>query len=241
MVKSPETLLNIPVHVAVIPDGNRRWAKEKGLPSLVGHKKGVEKFDELYNRAREMGIKCITTWIFSTENWKRSEEEKEYLFDLARDLLKKYKQKFIKEKVRFVHLGRKDRIPEDIARALIETEEETKEFTDFTWALAMDYGGHDELIRAVESLVKEGFEVTPENIESRLDTKGLPPPDLIIRTSGEQRLSGFLSWQCAYAEFYFPKIHFPDFNGDEFEKAIKDYMNRERRFGGDTKPPTAAV
>jgi undecaprenyl diphosphate synthase len=138
MVKSPETLLNIPVHVAVIPDGNRRWAKEKGLPSLVGHKKGVEKFDELYNRAREMGIKCITTWIFSTENWKRSEEEKEYLFDLARDLLKKYKQKFIKEKVRFVHLGRKDRIPEDIARALIRNRRRNQRIYGFY--LGFGYG-----------------------------------------------------------------------------------------------------
>jgi undecaprenyl diphosphate synthase len=225
----------IPTHIAIIPDGNRRWAKEHGLPSLEGHRRGANNFEHLIKKARELGIKYFTGWAFSTENWKRTQEENAYLFDLLRELAKKYKEEFIKEKMRFVHIGRKDRISDDIAKILQEFEEETKDFTDFTVAVAMDYGGHDELIRTIKKLEVKGLEPTKENIEANLDTKGIPMPDLIIRPGGELRLSGFMSWQCAYAEFYFPDVYFPDFGPEELEKAIDDYSERERRFGGDSK------
>ncbi|OGC78207.1 di-trans,poly-cis-decaprenylcistransferase [candidate division WWE3 bacterium RIFOXYD1_FULL_39_9] len=233
----PAETTNIPnmiTHVAIIPDGNRRWAKEKGLPTLEGHRRGAENFERLLNASRDMGIKYFTSWAFSTENWKRTEEENAYLFNLAREFTKKYKQKFISEKVRFVHLGRKDRIPADIVQILNEMEEETKHFTGFTAAIGMDYGGHDELLRTIKRLNELGLEVTEENIEKNLDTKGIPAPDLIIRTSGEKRLSGFMSWQSAYSEFYFPNEYFPDFGPAELKKAVDDFMSRDRRFGGDT-------
>jgi undecaprenyl diphosphate synthase len=219
-------------HIAIIPDGNRRWAKERGLPTLEGHRRGAENFEKLLNTTRELGIKYFTSWAFSTENWKRTKEENNYLFDLAREFTKRYKQKFLNEKTRFIHIGRRDRIPVDVVRILQEMAEETKQFDSFTAIIGMDYGGHDELIRAVNKLVETGLPITEENIESHLDTAGIPSPDLIIRTSGEQRLSGFMSWQSAYSEYLFPKIYFPDFGPDELKKAIDDFQQRERRFGG---------
>lgn len=226
---------NIPKHIAVIPDGNRRWAKERGLPTLMGHKKGAENFDLLIDRAHQLGVKCFTTWIFSTENWKRAQEENDYLFKMARDYTNKYRKKCIENKIRFIHLGRKDRLPEDIIKTISEVEEETKSYTEFTIGIGFDYGGHDELLRTLGKLKDLNLEVTKENIEANLDTKDMPMPDVIIRTSGEQRLSGFMSWQCEYAELFFPKVYFPDFNPDLLEEVIRDYQNRERRFGGDSK------
>jgi undecaprenyl diphosphate synthase len=226
---------NIPVHIAIIPDGNRRWAKEKGLPTLEGHRRGAENFEKLIDTTREIGIKYFTGWAFSTENWKRSEEENKYLFNLLREFFKKYEKKFLKEEIKFKHIGRKDRIPEDVADILRELEEKTKDFEGFTVIIALDYGGHDELLRAIKNLEDNGLEVTTENIEKNLDTKDLPPPDLIIRTSGEQRLSGFMSWQSAYSEYFFPKEFFPDFGPEQLKQAIKDFSSRERRFGGDSK------
>ncbi len=229
--------LNIPRHIAIIPDGNRRWAKERGLPSLEGHRKGVENAEKLIYKARELGVECITGWMFSTENWKRSADETSYLFNLATEFAKKYHKKFMDAKIRFKHIGRKDRIPEGIANLLREMEETTKDFDTFTVVIAMDYGGHDELIRTITKLNDKKLEITKENIENNLDTAGLPPPDLIIRTSGEQRLSGFMSWMNEYAEFYFPKAYFPDFSPDDLEKAINDFAQRERRFGGNSPTP----
>lgn len=226
---------NIPKHIAVIMDGNRRWAKEKKLPSFEGHRRGVDAFEKLLEAARDLGIKCVTTWAFSTENWKRSEEEKKYLFDLIRDMLEKYREKFLKEKVKFVHLGRKDRIPEDVKKAIESLEEETKDFTDYIVAMAIDYGGHDELVRCFKKLNSEELEINEENIEKNLDTLKLPPIDLIIRTGDQYRLSGFMSWQASYSELYFSKKMFPDFGPDDLKEAIDDFSRRERRFGGDAK------
>jgi undecaprenyl diphosphate synthase len=228
------TDLNVPLHICIIPDGNRRWAKEKGLPSLAGHQKGADNFDPLVQKARDLGVKCLTAWLFSTENWKRPQEETDFLFKLVRDVTKKYKAKCVEEKIRFVHLGRKDRLPNDIVAELIETETLTQEFTSFTIALGLDYGGHDEMLRCLQKLKDLGLEATAENIEAHLDTCNLPRPDLIIRTSGEIRLSGFMSWQSEYAEFYFPKMHFPDFGPAQLEEAIKDFSVRDRRFGGNS-------
>lgn len=231
---SEKQQINIPRHIAIIPDGNRRWAKEKGLPTLEGHRRGVENAEKLIYKARELGVEVISGWLFSTENWKRSADETGYLFGLAKEFAKKYHQKFIDAKIRFKHIGRKDRIPRDIAEILNEMEETTKENTSFTVMVAMDYGGHDELIRAIKKLNESGQEVTEENIEANLDTAGFPAPDLIIRTSGEQRLSGFMSWQNAYSEFYFPQMYFPDFGPEQLEQALLEFSQRDRRFGGNS-------
>ena len=219
-------------HIAIIPDGNRRWAKERGLPAFEGHRRGAENFEHLLNTTRDLGIKYFTSWAFSTENWKRTDEENGYLFSLAREFIKKYKKKFLSEKVRFMHIGREDRLPQDIVQALKDMEEETKMFDGFTTIIGMDYGGHDEILRAIDKIKSAGLEITAENIEKNLDTAGIPAPDLIIRTSGEQRLSGFMSWQSEYSEFYFPKEYFPDFGPVQLTQAVENFKNRERRFGG---------
>jgi len=225
----------LPKHIALIVDGNRRWAKERGLPGISGHKAGAENINKLVKTAKEMGIKCISAWVFSTENWKRSKEEVKYLFELMGDTVQDYRNKFLEEKSRFVHIGRKDRIPGKLRDSIINLEEQTKNFDDFTVCLAIDYGGHDELVRTINHLKDSGIEINEENIEKNLDTAKLPKIDLIIRTGGEVRLSGFMSWQCAYAELFFTKTHFPDFSPEELKKAVEDFSHRERRFGGDSK------
>ncbi len=226
---------NIPQHVAIISDGNRRWAKAHMLPSLMGHKKGVDTYELLIEKAKDMGIKVLTGWAFSTENWSRSKEEVDGLFGLVRDYARKFKEKCIREEIRFVHIGRTDRLPDFLMAEINEMVEKTKHFTGFTFVAAVDYGGHDEIVRAVQKALNEGLEITEESISNNLDTKGLPQVDLIIRTGGEQRLSGYLPWQSAYAELYFTDKYLPDFTPDEFEKAIRDYSGRERRFGGNSK------
>ena len=224
---------NAPLHIAIIPDGNRRWAKEKGLPSVEGHRRGAENVQKLLQAGKELGIKAMTFWVFSTENWSRSKEEVNYLFDLLGDFLEKNREEFLKQGAKFIHLGRKDRIPEDLAKQLSDLEEETKDNNERFVGMALDYGGHDEVLRASQKLTESGLEYTEENLEKFLDTAEMPKPDLIIRTSGEQRLSGFMSWQNHYAELYFPEVNFPDFDGEELKKAVEAFSERERRFGGD--------
>ena len=226
---------NIPTHIAIIPDGNRRWAKEKNLPTLEGHRIGALNFEKLLDAAKEKGVKVMTGWYFSTENWGRSEEENAYLFDLARKLTQQYKKKVYEEDIRFRHLGRKDRLPRDIVETLEKLEEDTKDKTSFTVCIGMDYGGQDELMRTFQKLQEKNLKPSKENIEANLDTADLPMPDMIIRTGGDCRLSGFMSWQSAYAEFFFAPEYFPDFGPDKIKIAIDNYGNRERRFGGDSK------
>ncbi len=226
--------LVIPQHVVIIPDGNRRWAKERGLPPHEGHRKGFSQVKHLLEAAKEAGVKTLTLWGFSTENWNRSEEEKMFLFEAYRGLLRDSRKDAMKNKVRVRRLGRDDRFPRDIIENLNALAEETKGFSNYYLNIALDYGGRDELTRMVKKLVAAGTtveEVTPELIESYLDTAGSSDPDLIIRTSGEQRLSGILPWQGVYAELYFTQKHFPDFNKEEFMKAVKEYSHRHRRFG----------
>jgi undecaprenyl diphosphate synthase len=230
-----QTEKNIPVHIAIIPDGNRRWAKEKKLPTLEGHRRGALNFEKLLDAAKEKGVKVMTGWYFSTENWERSEEENNYLFDLARKLTEQYKKKVYEEDIRFKHLGRKDRLPKDIVDTLTKLEEDTKDKTSFTVCIGMDYGGQDELMRTFQKLRDKDLEPTKENIEANLDTVDLPMPDMIIRTGGDHRLSGFMSWQSAYAEFFFAPQYFPDFKPELLKEAIDNYGSRERRFGGDSK------
>jgi undecaprenyl diphosphate synthase len=226
---------NIPAHIAIIADGNRRWAKSRGLPEIMGHKKGGEVFESLVDYARSVGVKCMTLWVFSTENWKRPQNEIDNIFNLVRLQIDKYGKKCMNDKIRCVHIGRKDRFPEDIKQAIVDIEEKTKGFKDFTIAVAADYGGHDELIRAITKVNDQKLEITSENIEKNLDTADLPNCDLIIRPGGEKRFSGFMSWQSEYAEFYFTDLYFPDFDTNQLQVAIDDFSKRTRRFGGNSK------
>ena len=223
--------INIPNHVAIIPDGNRRWAKEKGLNTFVGHKKGFEGLIKIAKKARKLGIKVFTVWAFSTENWKRSKEEIDYLMKLYETMLDKYLAEALKDEVRIIHLGRKDRINENLKNKIIKVEEETKKFNKHYLCIALDYGGRDEIIRAIEG--KQKLEINENNFNQLLDTKDLPypNPDLIIRTGGEQRLSGFLLWQSQYSELVFIEKYLPDYNNVDFENTIKEFSKRQRRFG----------
>ncbi len=226
---------NVPRHVAIIPDGNRRWAKYRGLAPQFGHYRAgsYSNIESLLKEAKRTGVEYVSIWGFSTENWKRSESEKKAIFDLLSGGIERF-MKFAKEnKMRFRHIGRKDRLPKDLIKALGKLEIETENYKDFTVLLCLDYGGRDELIRALNKALKSKVkEIKEEDFSKYLDTYDLPDPDLIIRTSGEQRLSGFMPFQAVYAELYFSNVYFPDFGVEELHKAIGEYAKRKRRFGG---------
>ena len=217
-------------HLALIPDGNRRWAKAKGLPTLIGHQRGFDRANELVKEARNLGIKIVTLWAFSTENWKRSQEEVGYLMELYLKMIDRHLKEALENSTRIIHIGRKDRINERLRNKIQAAEEKTKDFTKYYLVIALDYGGRDEIIRAINQ--KE--HLTEENIGRYLDTKALPypNPDLIIRTSGEYRMSGFMLWQSAYSEYYFSQKHFPDFSKEDLHQAVLEFNQRKRRFGG---------
>lgn len=222
---------HLPKHIAIIPDGNRRWAKERNLPSLLGHKKGYERVKELVEFSREHGISLVTFWAFSTENWKRSNEEVEGILHILQEGLETLYKELHKEKTRFVHIGRKDRLGEKLL-SLIETmEQETKEYTSFCLVLAIDYGGEDQMLRASELWAREGD--TKKTLIDFLDTtlQDVPHPEIVIRTSGEVRTSGFMPIESAYAEWFFEKAYFPDFDVDALKRVLDEYKNRSRRFG----------
>ena len=219
----------IPNHIAIIADGNRRWAKEKGLPTFEGHRRGFENIKDLSKKAKQLGIRIITFWVFSTENWKRTQDEVGYLMDLAARVIDIQIKEAIQEETRIVHIGRKDRLPETLRIKIKNAEDITKQYSKYFFVMALDYGGHDEIMRAIQNMK----DVHSEKIDDYLDTHILPcpNPDLIIRTSGETRLSGFMTWQSAYSEYYFSQLYFPDFGPDALEKAILEYGERKRRFG----------
>lgn len=233
-----EQELKIPSHIAIILDGNGRWAKKKGLPRTVGHTNGMKALQRTIAACKKFGIKTLTVYGFSTENWSRPKEEVDFLMKLLLKHLERQEKKLIENKIRFIILGDKSRFSPEIQNAMKKLEAETKDFTDFTFNVALNYGGHAEIVKATKELafdVKSG-KISPEDIdeklfESHLYTAGQLPPDLIIRTSGEQRLSGFLLWQSSYSEFYFPQIHFPDFNEEHLKIAIEEYTKRDRRYG----------
>ena len=227
----------IPNHLAIIPDGNRRWARARGLPTLQGHKKGFEMAVELARVAREWGIHTVTLWGFSTENWDRTEKEINYLMKLYAKLVDDYLKEARENKVRIYHLGRRDRLPEFLLKKIVKAEKETEQFDKYIMNIAIDYGGQDDIVRAVRAMIRDGVsedEVDQKLFEKYLDTKGQPYPyvDLMIRTSGEQRTSGLLLWQSNYTEFYWENGHFPDFSPEKLKEAILDYSRRRRRFGG---------
>ena len=225
----------IPLHISIIPDGNRRWAKEKGLIGSLGHYKAgaYDNLEKLFAEAKKIGVKYVSIWGFSTENWKRDKKEIDAIFDLILKGVEKFRIDSVKNKIRFLHMGRKDRLPGRLRNELKELEEETKNYNDFTVVLCLDYGGRDEIIRAVNKIIRKGVkDVDEKTFASFLDSKNIPDPDLIIRTSGEFRTSGLMPYQSGYAELYFTDVYFPDFDEKELRKAIEEYARRQRRFGG---------
>jgi undecaprenyl diphosphate synthase len=227
----------LPKHLAIIPDGNRRWAKNHNLPSFEGHRRGFDTAIKIARAARKLGIHTLTLWGFSTENWNRSGRERQYLFELFIKMTDKYLKEAKKDEVKIIHLGRKDRLPEKLIKKITKAESQTKDNKQYVLNLAIDYGGQDEIIRATKKYcqyLKTNLSAQKQTFPDFLDTANQPHPypDLIIRTSGEKRLSGFLLWQSSYSELYFEKNHFPDFTSQKLEKAVKEYGNRKRRFGG---------
>lgn len=225
---------NIPQHVGIIMDGNGRWAEARGLPRVEGHRKGAERARDTIAAASELGIKCLTLYAFSHENWQRPESEISVLMKLLEIYLRKEFAEFQKLNIRYRAIGEIWRLPEPIQNLVRETEEATAGNTGMTAVSALSYGGRNEILRAVGKAVSLGAkaeDITEDYFESLLDTAGLPPVDLIIRTSGEMRISNFLLWQAAYAELYFTNVYWPDFTKDEFLRAIDSYKGRERRFG----------
>lgn len=230
----------VPNHIAIIPDGNRRWARAKGLYTLMGHKAGFERAVELARAARQMGIHTFSLWGFSTENWDRTIEEINYLMKLYEKLVDDYLNEAIKDGVKIIHLGRKDRIPKSLLKKIVYAEEKTKNNKKYIANICIDYGGQDDILRAVKEIIKDGVsanDVDSELMGKYLDTRDQPYPyvDLMIRTSGEQRTSGLLLWQAAYAEMYWEDGHFPDFTPEKLKQAVLDYSRRRRRFGGNDK------
>ena len=225
-------------HVAIILDGNGRWAKKKGMPRTYGHTKGAKNVETICRAAYEAGIKYLTVYAFSTENWSRPADEVKAIMELLKEYLKTCKATAKKNNMRVRVIGDRSRLDDDIKKGIDELEGFSKDFDGLSFQIALNYGSRDELKRAVSSIasdVKEGKvspeEVTEELIESRLDTAGIPDPDLIIRTGGEERISNFLLWQSAYTEFYFTDVYWPDFNEEELKKAVDSYNKRQRRFG----------
>lgn len=231
--------LVIPEHVAVIMDGNGRWAKKRGVPRAMGHKAGCETLEKMVRVASDMGIQYFTVYGFSTENWKRSAEEVGALMQLMRYYLVRLLKIASQNNVKVEMLGEKSRFDKDIIKGIDNLVEGTKDNTGMRFIIAINYGGRDEIVRAARKLVEEyrdnGRDVSEINetvFNSHLDTHGLPDPDLLIRTSGEMRLSNYLLWQLAYTELYVTDCLWPDFSKEELEKAVVAYNGRERRFGG---------
>lgn len=219
-------------HLAIIPDGNRRWAKAHGVLPWEGHRTAVEKFRPILEWCRaHPRIGTLTLWGFSTENWKRSEREVRELMKLFESFLADERPRLVEHRTRFVHAGRKDRIPASLATLFRETEETTKDFAEFTLQLAIDYGGKDEIVRAVRGKALAD-DATEEIVRALLDHPDVPDIDLIVRTSGEQRISNFFLWQGAYAELLFLEKHFPELTTADLQAALDEYDRRQRRFGG---------
>ena len=255
MLKNKITLpsdTEIPNHIAIILDGNRRWARARGLPTLEGHRAGFVAGRTVARAARDLGVHTFTVWGFSTENWNRSPKEISYLMTLFNHFVKDVRKDAKKDGVRFVHLGRKDHLPKALIKLITEVENETKNNKNFVLNAALDYGGKNEIIRAVKKIVQEKIpadKIDEKVFEKHLDTWDQPYPyiDLFIRTSGEQRTSGLMPWQMEYAEYYWERDHLPDFTPEKLKEAILDYSRRRRRFGGndalehfDFKPELAA-
>lgn len=231
--------MNVPQHIAIILDGNGRWAKKKGMPRSYGHTQGSKNVERICEDAYKMGVKYLTVYAFSTENWKRPKDEVDTLMNLLRNYMKTCLKTAEKNRMRVRVIGDKTALAEDIQKRIAELEEATKDNDGLCFQIALNYGSRDEMLRAMKKLAadcvdgKVGLEQVDEGLfETYLDTHDIPDPDLMIRTSGEQRLSNYLLWQLAYSEFYFTDVLWPDFTKEDLEKAIEYYNCRDRRFGG---------
>ena len=227
-----EKNLKIPQHIAFIVDGNRRWAKAHHLPVTEGHRRGANVVMRVINDCMDFGVSMVTFYIFSTENWKRSEKEVNFLMKLGEWWIINQVKELMAKGVRVRAIGRIDELSPHLKNLIYKAIESTKDNNSFHLNLAINYGGRREIVDAVNKILKEGKKkISLENFSEYLYTKGLPDPDLLIRTGGEQRISNFLLYQSAYTEFYFTPVYWPDFSREEFEKALKEYSRRERRWG----------
>jgi len=219
-------------HVAIIMDGNGRWAKKQGFfKRIKGHEEGAKRVRELTIHASNLGLKYLTLYAFSTENWKRSKEEVNFLFGLMERYLKNELSLFLDNHVRFDTVGDLESLPESLQKTIADTKEKTKDFDGLTQVLAVNYGSHDEIVRAVNKAVESGQKQSEESFSKLLDTKDFDEVDILIRTGGDVRISNFLLWQCAYAEMFFVDTLWPDFTVEEFDKIVQKFKNIERRFG----------
>jgi undecaprenyl diphosphate synthase len=221
-----------PTHIGVIMDGNGRWAQKRGFARMQGHIEGLKAGKRIANAASDMGIPYITFYVFSTENWKRTVEEVSFIMGLARQYLRSEFGFSRENNIRVRYTGDLSGLPRDVAQDIIDTCAESAGFTGTQVTLAINYGGRDEIVRAVRRALAEGQEISSETISANLDNPDIPDPDLIIRTAGEKRISNFLLWESAYTEFYFSEKLWPDWTADDLSVAIADFQKRERRFGG---------
>ena len=231
--------MNVPNHIAIILDGNGRWAKAKGMPRSYGHVQGCANLETVCDYMKELGVKYVTVYAFSTENWKRSKDEVDGLMKLFRSYLKKCIKLADKNKMRVRVIGEVSAFDQDIQESIARLEQYSQKYDEIYFQIALNYGSRDEIIRGIRKLAQDAADgkVKPEEIDEHvfdnyLDMAGIPDPDLMIRTSGELRLSNFLLWQMAYTEFYFTDVAWPDFNKAELIKAIEKYNQRDRRYGG---------
>ena len=230
--------MQVPEHIAIILDGNGRWARKRGMPRSYGHVKGCENLEKICNIAKDLGVKYLTVYAFSTENWKRSKEEVDGLMNLFRKYLKRCMKQAEKNNMKVTVIGDPTPFDPDIRESIGRLEEYSKDFTSLHFQIALNYGSRDELVRAANRMAEDiragraPERITEEVFAGYLDTAGVPDPDLMIRTSGELRLSNFLLWQLAYTEFYFTDVPWPDFGKEELIAAIEKYNERDRRFGG---------
>ena len=234
-----DNAMNVPRHVAIILDGNGRWARSKGMPRNYGHAQGSKNVERICEEAWRMGIKYLTVYAFSTENWSRPKDEVDALMKLLRNYMKTCLKTAAKNDMKVRVIGDKTRLDADIRSRIAELEEATKNNGGLNFQIALNYGSRDEIVRAGRKIARDAKDgklepesITSEVISSYLDTHDIPDPDLLIRTSGEERLSNFLLWQLAYSEFYFTDVLWPDFTKEELMKAIEQYNSRDRRYGG---------
>ncbi len=224
--------LKIPEHIAIIMDGNGRWAKRQGLPRIMGHYRGAEVAEEITKACIDLGVKYLTLFAFSTENWNRPREEVNLLFELLKNYLIEKEKTLMELGIRLRFIGRRDRIDRSILKLMENIEKKTENNTAINLFLAVDYGGRDDIVRAVNKIIKEGKkEITEEEFRKYLDLGDVPDPDLLIRTAGEKRISNFLLWNLAYTELYFTEVCWPEFTKEELIKAIEDFSRRKRKFG----------
>jgi undecaprenyl diphosphate synthase len=229
------TASQIPTHVAIIMDGNGRWALARGLPRLAGHRAGTENLRRIITACVEFGVKYLTIYAFSTENWGRPREEVEGLMHILEDVIDKELAELNEEGVQLRHIGRLERLDPKLQEKVLAAIELTKDNDRLVLNVAFNYGGRDEIVYAIQNMLRDGVkpeEVTSDLVSDYLFTAGVPDPDMIIRTSGELRVSNFLIWQGAYSEWYVTSVYWPDFNKEEFRKALDTYARRDRRYGG---------